>query len=71
MSKPSGFVPINFHKAGQLLLIIGTIGLSLYGISTFTGWLALPSTGLIFSLVSIAVSLYLIFIVSGEKYEDT
>lgn len=71
MSKPSGFVPIDFYKAGQILLIIGIFGFALVVISTSTGWFTLPSAVLISSLASILVSLYLIFIIPKEKSENT
>jgi hypothetical protein len=67
MSQPSGFVPVKFHLAGRILLIIGIIGLVLIGVSKLTGWYALPPSFLVFSLATILVSLYLIFVVPREK----
>jgi hypothetical protein len=67
MSKPAGFVPIQFHMAGRILLAIGIIGLVLFGVSTLTGWFALPSATLGVSIVVILVSLYLIFVVPREE----
>ena len=62
-----GFVPVNFYLAGKILLFIGIIGLVLFGISKITGWFVLPQVVLPFSLVTIPVSLYLIFVVPREK----
>lgn len=67
MSQPSGFVPIKFHMAGRILLVIGIIGLGLVAVSKLTGWYVLPPAALIFSLVTILVSLYLIFVVPREE----
>jgi hypothetical protein len=67
MSPPSGFVPIPFHRAGQLLLAIGTTGLILIGITMLTGWISLPAAVLILSLSAIVIGLYLIFIVPRER----
>lgn len=67
MSKPAGFVPIQFHLAGRILLAIGIIGLVSFGISTLTGWFALSPVTLGVSIALILVSLYLIFVVPREE----
>ena len=71
VSQSSGFVPIRFHLAGKLLLILGLIGIVCYGIDALTGWFALPSAVLIVSLIFIPVSLYLIFVVPRENEDDS
>ena len=67
MSKPAGFVPIQFHMSGKILLVIGFIGLGMYAISKFTGWYVLPSATLGISIAIILISLYLIFVVPREE----
>jgi hypothetical protein len=67
MSKPAGFVPIQFHMAGRILLVIGIIGLVSFGVSTLTGWFALPIATLGVSIALILISLYLIFFVPREE----
>jgi hypothetical protein len=67
MSKPAGFVPIQFHMAGRILLVIGIIGLVSFGVSTLTGWFALPTATLGVSIALILISLYLIFVVPREE----
>lgn len=69
MSQPSGFVPINFHFAGKVLLIIGTLGLALIGIAKLAGWFEISSVALIMCLASYPVGLYMIFFVPRE-HED-
>lgn len=69
MSQPTGFVPPNWQFAGKLLLIIGILSLILIGISTLTGWLALPLEIIIFGLVTILIGLYLFFVVPKEEIE--
>jgi hypothetical protein len=67
MSKPAGFVPIQFHMAGRILLVIGIIGLVSFGVSALTGWFALPIATLGVSIALILISLYLIFFVPREE----
>ena len=66
MSKFSGFVPIDFRKVGYLLLITGFICLILVGIASLTGWFLLPQGVLIFGLIAIVISLYIIFVSPKE-----
>lgn len=67
MNQPPGFVPVDFHLVGRILLIIGIIGLVLVGVSELTGWFALPEIVWVFSLAMTLVSLYLIYVVPREK----
>jgi hypothetical protein len=67
MSQLPGFVPVKFHMAGRILLVIGIIGLVLFGVSKLTGWYVLPTVTLGVSLAAILISLYLIFIVPREE----
>jgi hypothetical protein len=67
MNQPSGFVPIQFHMAGRILLVIGIIGIVLFTVARLTGWFALPPAILGVSIVVILVSLYLIFVVPREE----
>jgi hypothetical protein len=69
MSQPTGFVPPNWQFAGKLLLIVGILSLILVGVSTLTGWLALPLEILIFGLATILIGLYLLFVVPKEEIE--
>lgn len=70
MSQFSGFVAINFQLAGKILLVLGTVGLVAVGVSKLTGWFTLPSVVVIFGLVMILASLYLIYVVPGTKKES-
>jgi hypothetical protein len=67
MSQLPGFVPVKFHMAGRILLVIGIIGLVLIGVSELTGWFVLPPIVLMISIATILVSLYLIFVVPREE----
>ena len=67
MSKFSGFIPIRFRIAGYLFLITGVICLLLVGLASLTGWFALPQAVLVYGLVAIPVSLYLIFVPPKEN----
>lgn len=67
MSQPAGFVPIKFHMAGRILLVIGIIGLVLFGVAKLTGWYVLPPATFGVSIAVILVSLYLIFVVPREE----
>ena len=71
MSQSSGFVPIKFHIAGKVLLVLGILGLILVGVSLLTGWFTLPPAVWILSGVAILLSLYLIFVVPREKQDST
>jgi hypothetical protein len=66
MSKFSGFVPFQFKKAGYTLLVVGGICLLLVGVVNLTGWFEIPQAVLFFGLVSIPISLYLIFVPPEE-----
>jgi hypothetical protein len=66
MSKFSGFVPIRFRIVGYLLLVIGIICLLLVGIASLTGWFFLPQAVLVFGLVAIPISLYIILVSQNE-----
>jgi uncharacterized membrane protein len=66
MSKFSGFVPIDFRRAGYFLLITGVICLLLAGIAGLTGWFILPQGVLVFGLVAIVISVYIIFVTPKE-----
>jgi hypothetical protein len=66
MSKFSGFVPIQFRIAGYLFLITGIICLLLVGLARLSGWFILPQAILVYGLIAIPVSLYLIFVPPKE-----
>ena len=63
MKYPPGFVPVDFQGVGKILLALGIISLILKGVTSLTGWLALPDIVFYLGLVFIIVSLYLIFVV--------
>jgi hypothetical protein len=67
MSQLPGFVPVKFHMAGRILLVIGIIGLVLIGVSELTGWFVLPPIVLMISIATILVSPHLIFVVPREE----
>lgn len=62
-----GFAPIDFHLAGKVLLVLGLISTILKGVDYLFGCLNFPNNIFILGLVSIFVSIYLIFIVPKEK----
>jgi hypothetical protein len=67
MSQLPGFVPVKFHMSGRILLFIGIIGIVLIGVSKVTGWFVLPAYVLVFSIATILIGLYLIFVVPREE----
>jgi hypothetical protein len=67
MSQFSGFIPIRFRLVGKLLLGLGILGLILIGLSTITGWFSLPSYSILFCLIVIAVSVYVLLVSREEK----
>jgi hypothetical protein len=66
MSKFSGFVPIRFRIVGYLLLVTGIICLLLVGVASLTGWFILPQAVLVFGLVAIPISLYVVLVSQNE-----
>lgn len=66
MSRDSGFVPIRFHIAGRLLLLLGALGLVAVAIGALTGWFSLPSAILYVSLAAVPIGLYLLLVVPRE-----
>ena len=61
-----GFVPINFYKAGIILLVIGIIFILLKLVAYLTEWFVIPSIILFVGIGMFIVGLYLIFIVPKE-----
>ena len=66
MNRPPGFVPVPYHKVGKLFLGIGGIGLIILIISEISEWFSLPIIFHIFSIASVFVGLYLVYIVPRE-----
>lgn len=66
MSRESGFVPIRFHIAGRVLLLLGAVGLTAAATGALTGWFSLPSVILYASLAAVPVGLYLVLVVPRE-----
>jgi len=66
VSQRSGFVPIRFHLAGKILLVLGIIGLLASGVDLITAWFGLATIFPIMFLVFALVGLYLIYIVPRE-----
>lgn len=62
----TGFVPIDFRRAGKVLLVIGLICLLLRIVSYITNSFNLSNYILYFGLALILLSLYLIFVVPKE-----
>lgn len=61
-----GFVPVNFKKAGRVLLIIGLICLIIKAISYLTGWFFAANYIFYLGIGFILISFYLIFILPEE-----
>lgn len=70
MSQRSGFVPIRFHLAGKMLLVMGIIGLLAAVIDLVTGWFGLPAIIPILCVIFTLVGLYLIYVVPREPEEN-
>ena len=71
MSQRSGFIPIRFHLAGKMLLVVGIIGLLAAGADLITGWFSLPAIIPIICLIFLLVGLYLVYIVPREPESDS
>ncbi|MFC1600457.1 hypothetical protein ACFL25_00020 [Patescibacteria group bacterium] len=63
----TGFAPIDFHLAGRVLFILGVTSTILKGIDYLFGWLNFPNNIFILGLISLFVSIYLIFVVPKEE----
>ncbi len=70
MSQRSGFVPIRFHLAGKILLVMGIVGLIAAGVDLVTRWFSLPVIIPVLCVFIALVGLYLIFIVPREPEEN-
>jgi protein-S-isoprenylcysteine O-methyltransferase Ste14 len=66
VSQRSGFVPIRFHLAGKILLVMGIIGLLAAAVDLITAWFGLPVIIPVTCLVFLFVGLYLIYVVPRE-----
>jgi hypothetical protein len=66
MSRPPGFVPIQFHKLGKAMLVVGITALLITVLSSILGWFSYPPAILYASIAAILVGLYMIFIVPTE-----
>jgi hypothetical protein len=61
MSRSSGFVPINYKVAGQLLFVVAAIAIILVAVARLSGSFHIPRIILWLGAGLIPVSLYLIF----------
>lgn len=66
LKNPSGFVPINFHVTGVLLLILGSLSLLCGIAAALTGWFA-PGLLLILSVLLLLVGLYVLLAVPKDE----
>ena len=60
---PAGFVPINFQRAGKIILIVGVLCVLAEGVDILTGAFNFPITVLYFGLACLILGAYLIFMV--------
>ena len=60
---PSGFVPINYQRAGKLMVVIGLVCLLAILLGILTGAYSLPYSVLFFGLAFLILGPYLIFVV--------
>jgi hypothetical protein len=63
---PSGFTPINYKKAGKILLPFGIVMVLIWVIGFSLGWEAVPVMLLVIGILDILVSCYLIFLTPKE-----
>ena len=64
---PPGLAPINYKKAGKILLPFGVVMVLLWVIGFSMGWEAVPVMLLAIGILDILVSCYLIFLTPREK----
>ena len=64
---PPGLAPINYKKAGKILLPFGVVMVLLWVIGFSLGWEAVPVMLLAIGILDILVSCYLIFLTPREK----
>lgn len=69
MSRPSGFVPIQFRAAGGILLTLGAATLTGFIISKITDWFSMSPIIGIAGGVLVLIGLYLIYMVPPEPIE--
>ena len=62
-----GFVPVDFKKAGVVLLVIGLGCLIVKGIAYLTNWFSVPNYILYFGLGVMVIGVYIVFATKGEK----
>jgi len=60
---PSGFVPVNFQRAGKLMMVIGFVCLLAMLLGILTGAYSLPYSVLFFGSAFLILGPYLIFVV--------
>jgi hypothetical protein len=65
-SHPPGLSPINYKKAGKILLPFGVVMVLLWVIGFSLGWEAVPVMLLVIGILDILVSCYLIFLTPKE-----
>jgi hypothetical protein len=64
---PPGLAPINYKRAGKILLPFGVVMVLLWVIGFSLGWEAVPVMLLAIGILDILVSCYLIFLTPREK----
>jgi hypothetical protein len=69
MSRPSGFVPIRYRVAGQILFTLGAAAVAGFVFSKLTDWFILAPIFGVVGVVLILIGLYLIYIVPPEPVE--
>lgn len=64
---PAGFVPVDFQRAGKVVLALGAICLILSGLDSLVGADFITDKIVYFGLGFLVLSAYLIFVVPKEK----
>jgi len=67
MDSPSGFIPINFRLAGNILLLLAATGFTLSVLDRIFDLSFVPASVLPASAVFFLISLYLVFIAADRK----
>ena len=67
MKHQSGYVPVNFHALGIVLVILGVVGLVERIVKYFVEWNSLGTTFTYFTVVVILVGLYMLKYNPKEK----
>jgi hypothetical protein len=70
MSRPSGFMPVPFHLAGKILVVIAAIVFAIYLLSIVFQLYTLPMLVLAIDAAVMLIGLYLIFVIPKEETDS-